>query len=585
MLTVERVVEAVERLRRQGTDDAWCEAKACADGLGRSVWESVSAFANTSGGLLLLGLDEREGFAPVPSFDASGICDRFVEGMGSGGVAGAKLVNPPHYELARVEVDGSCILAAEIAENDFQHKPCYIAARGILGGSYRRLDDKDVRLSPTELYEMQGSRTPSDADRAAVPDASLSDLDDGLLERFLEWRAGSRALRGARTREDKLRRLNILDVRGEVRFCGLLCFGVYPQQFAPGATIDVAVHPGTQKGQVAGVRFTDRIVCEGPLGEMVDQAVCAVMRNLRTASLVVGTGRADVPEIPEEVVREAVANAVVHREYDVAFLGQAVSVDVFRDRIVVTSPGGLWGGKTLDTLADGTSRCRNLMLMQLLRDAPREVGLGATVEGQGTGVGLMIHAMEGAGLPAPRFYAGLDQFAVVLDRPYELAPGTDDTGRPVVVRVPWPQADAPDGGAGPDPRKFYPAGFGESWEQEGARFRLAGTGRAPDGERMLFRPAGGDTVWEVHGTSSAERPPRRTVRPVVDRSYLLVKDGWVLKVLSETDPKGIREIAEEGGKSLSVARRAVRELAEAGRVVPTAPPTSRNRKYLLARAT
>ena len=65
---------------------------------------------------------------------------------------------------------------------------------------------------------------------------------------------------------------------------------------------------------------------------------------------------------------------------------------------------------------------------------------------------------------------------------------------------------------------------------------------------------------------------------------MMTKDGWVLEVLTQRYPDAldIREIAEGAGKSLPTARRAVRELIDAGHVIPTAPQTSRNRKYLLA---
>ncbi|MBK9102948.1 MAG: hypothetical protein IPM90_16120 [Austwickia sp.] len=72
-----------------------------------------------------------------------------------------------------------------------------------------------------------------------------------------------------------------------------------------------------------------------------------------------------------EVLREAIANAVVHREYHELFRGEPVTVDVYPDRVVVANPGGLWGGKTEENLDDGTSRCRNQTLMQLLSECRR----------------------------------------------------------------------------------------------------------------------------------------------------------------------------------------------------------------------
>ena len=72
----------------------------------------------------------------------------------------------------------------------------------------------------------------------------------------------------------------------------------------------------------------DRTVCEGTLGEMISDTVAAVAKNLRRTSTVQGISRIDSLEIPEEVLREAVANAVIHREYGDRFCGQSITVDV-----------------------------------------------------------------------------------------------------------------------------------------------------------------------------------------------------------------------------------------------------------------
>ena len=86
MIDGKELAKVVSRLRAQRTDDAFVEVKACSRGLSADVWETVSAFANTAGGLLLLGLDENDGaFAPAQHFDINRVRDQFVTGMGDGG--------------------------------------------------------------------------------------------------------------------------------------------------------------------------------------------------------------------------------------------------------------------------------------------------------------------------------------------------------------------------------------------------------------------------------------------------------------------------------------------------------------------
>ena len=101
-------------------------------------------------------------------------------------------------------------------------------ARGVQGGSYKRVDDKDIRLSPSELYEMQSVLVPSDADGSLVPEATISDLDGDLVAAVIEGRRrqSPRVLKGAETREQQLDRLNIANREGSVRLAGLLATGL-----------------------------------------------------------------------------------------------------------------------------------------------------------------------------------------------------------------------------------------------------------------------------------------------------------------------------------------------------------------------
>lgn len=115
---------------------------------------------------------------------------------------------------------------------------------------------------------------------------------------------------------------------------------------------------------------------------MIGDAVGAVAKNLRRRSVVDGVGRTDELEIPEVVLRETVANALLHRSYNERFDGEAVAVDIFEDRVEVINPGGLWG-KSKDDLADGRSCCRNATLMRLLSLAPLPDGSGSPAEGSG----------------------------------------------------------------------------------------------------------------------------------------------------------------------------------------------------------
>lgn len=417
-MSSEQLRATVARLRAVGTDDAWVEVKRSGPKLSSDVWETVSAFANTAGGTIILGLSEVDGFVPAKVFDLQANLDAFVMGVGDGGIDNCKLENPPRYTLERHEFEGKSLLVIDIAENEIGSKPCFIRKLGMVSGSYKRVDDKDLRLSPTELYEMQNILKPSIDDREVVPGATPDDLNDDVVDQIIAMARmlNSKAVRGTSDRANIMRRLNITDGGDGVLMAGLLVAGDYPQMFFPKLVVDVATYPDTAKSAPGKPRFIDRRICEGSLSEVMADAMAAIERNLRTYSIVDGVGRHDEQEIPRDVLREAVANALVHREYNAAFTGQAVSVEIYPDRVVIKSPGGLWGGKTIDNLADGDSICRNATLMKLMRFVSLPGEVGSPAEGNGTGIELMLREMASKSLPAPEFEAGIDSFSVTLGR-------------------------------------------------------------------------------------------------------------------------------------------------------------------------
>ena len=202
-----------------GSDDLNVEVKESATTLSRDVWETVSAFANTAGGIIVLGVSERAGFVPVENFETEKVLNQFVSGMGDAGGRG-KLANPPKYTIERVELQGVIVLVITIEELDPSSKPCYVIERGAQGGSYKRIDDKDVPLSSTEVLALAscGRATPSDRDRggrvAGGGRISTEDAVDRTIDRAFSLTP--RAMRGAPDKQTKLERLNILDSQGNV---------------------------------------------------------------------------------------------------------------------------------------------------------------------------------------------------------------------------------------------------------------------------------------------------------------------------------------------------------------------------------
>lgn len=109
-------VDAIlKELRERGDDNAEYEVKECTNELSKDAWETVSAFANTDGGVILLSISEKDGFVPVENFRIDKVCDQFVAGMGDGGTEG-KLTNPPEYHIGRPIYKEKAVLEIRISE-------------------------------------------------------------------------------------------------------------------------------------------------------------------------------------------------------------------------------------------------------------------------------------------------------------------------------------------------------------------------------------------------------------------------------------------------------------------------------------
>lgn len=557
----EELMGIVARLRTQHNDDENVEAKKCEAKLSNDIWESVSAFGNTAGGLILLGLDQENGFTVPPKFDIDKSIEQFVSGMQP---KGGKLTNPPQFDLARVDFEGSQVLAIRIAEVDLGQKPCFITSRGVENGSYKRVADKDMKLSATEIFALQNALVPSPADREIVPEASADDLDEELIKKIIENEKSNhpKALRGVKTFQAQMARLNITDQNGKIRLGGLLATGNYPQQFFPKLVVDVMVHPDIEKSAPTGPRYLDRTVCEGWLGEVIEDAVAATAKNLRRISVIEGTGRKDELEIPEEVLREAIANAVIHREYGPRHVGQSVTVDIYPDRVEVTNPGGLWGGKTLDNMADGISLCRNAALMRLMSAVELPGGTGRPAEGGGGGVPFMIRVMQSRTLTAPEFKADIDSFRVRLGRNGAEIDASREWVSRVTKRV-----------------------LTQHEQTLLLTMKKMGTSTVQELHRSLMIDSD-----EIREAASQFEREGVIARVYTDTYKMLADDSGqhpvpevediLLSVLQTDKALSIQEIAEMMGKTVSSTRYYVRKLVEAGLAVPTASSTSRSRKYL-----
>jgi ATP-dependent DNA helicase RecG len=227
--------------------------------------------------------------------------------------------------------------------------------------------------------------------------ATLEDVNPATVEKFLSYRAeqGRRNMRYTSTNDLLVGLECAVQESDELKptNAGLLMFGYDPQLFIPHSEV-VCIRYADSLG--VG-KYIDRKNLTGNVPELIDKATDFLYLHVRLGGSIKGFKRADLPEYPLEALREAVVNAIIHRDY--SRIGETVRIFIYTDRIEIRSPGLLLPGMSLDDFAQmrTTSRPRNPLLAQLIRDIP------GYMERVGSGVRLMIHEMRGMGLPDPQF--------------------------------------------------------------------------------------------------------------------------------------------------------------------------------------
>lgn len=386
------------------------EAKRAAREMPRDLGESLSAFSNTAGGgVVLLGVDETAGFAILGVEEIDRVTSRVAQ------LCRDELEPPLRPHLSAEDVDGRPVVVVEVPELAPAEKPCFIKSRGLVNGAFIRIGGTNRKLTAYEAAVLMSNRAQPVDDAQPVPVATIQDLDPELVTALLT-RARARRGPAFATADDGtiLRRLGVVTNDGVPTLAGLLALGQFPQQFFPqlDVTFTFFARPDREPAE-DGTRFLDSASVDGPIPRIVDEALRRVRLNMRHRAVIQGAGRIDVSDYPETALREAVANALMHRDYSGTARGTQVRIEMFSDRIQVESPGGLYGPVSTESLEAGeaVSSSRNALLAKLLEDVVGTDG-EAIAENRGSGIATMQRALRDAKLAPPEFDDQVRRFTV-----------------------------------------------------------------------------------------------------------------------------------------------------------------------------
>jgi ATP-dependent DNA helicase RecG len=346
--------------------------------------ESLVALANASGGTVLVGADPRS--AKLRGLkDAAAARDKALEA--------ALLTDPPLITPL-----------PEVVAFEDKHALVITVPPGLphvysLRGKYLiRVGAQNKPLAPGKLRRLIIERGEISFESLTTPGATLDDIDWDKVERYL---ASLEGMGEAATEEALHNRGCLVREDGEYRptNAGILLFGIQPERFVKSSEIIVARYTGREMSD-AFVREDIR----GTLPDQIRRAEAFLVSNMKRGVRLVSLEREEQVEYPTKAVREAIVNAVAHRDYSIR--GDEIRIFMFSDRIEFYSPGRLPGHVTVDNIVQERFS-RNEVIVQVLADM-------GFIERLGYGIDRMIKLMRDYGLPAPRFQETAGGFRVIL---------------------------------------------------------------------------------------------------------------------------------------------------------------------------
>lgn len=318
--------------------------------------------------------------------------------------------NPATPEI--VQLDNKTLVVASIPPNDgtiYQFGGTFLIRRGT----------HTLPMTTSEVKRYMYQQGVLDWESQPVSRASLSDINLEMVKVYREsLQRFTRRLVATITQTD-LEEL-LIKTKCAVRMAdgagiehtyptnaGLILFGLAAREIYNQAEV-ILTHYQDNSGLR---RYSNRKIISGTIPEMIEQTSETLSLWTPVAGEIKGFRRIDEPELPLEALREAVINALVHRDYSIE--GTAVRVFYYSDRVEIYNPGRLMPGLNLEKLREGqaASLPRNPVIASILRDLP-----GGYMERVGSGIRFMIAKMREYGLPDPEFRETDIEFVVTFYR-------------------------------------------------------------------------------------------------------------------------------------------------------------------------
>ena len=357
-----------------------------------AIARTVCAFANTFGGYVVVGAEKQGG-------------DTLVTGVGDVDSAFQKLagivsqIQPkPYYEATEHAIGGKKVIvikvdALPISEICFLKKSVFRRVGSI--------NEEVYGLNLARFLQQRGTLSFEENKSAA----KLEDLSKEKIRLLLEKRGVDSKKHEPISLKTILASLGVANPIGEfyLKNAAILFFAKNVSRFFINSEVRLVKYRGNEKS-IETFESDQRV--SDTLPKLLDKVFKEVKENAGTFARIESAKRIESPMIPDEVLREALTNAVGHRDY---FDPNSILIEVFDDRIEITNPGGLLPGQTLKNFSE-TRKHRNPITYRLLNDSQWGEGLNL-------GVKAMYRVMRQNKLPDPFFEELGGMFRVTLFGP------------------------------------------------------------------------------------------------------------------------------------------------------------------------
>lgn len=360
--------------------------------------KTVVAFSNGSGGRILFGIKDDHQIVGIPDDSLYKIKDAITDST-------YKSCHPTIVpEIYTVTLEDKNVLVVDVQAGD--ECPYFIKSEGLEKGTYIRVSGTSVPAGPDmiKILQLRGRKLAFDVIECPSVPVNESELD-ALCKRLSSYRLP--------ITPEKLESFDVIKKRGR-DYIATNAYALLTSNPFSYVRIQCARFRGNDD-----LVFVDSIDFEEDVVSQIEGAVAFVLKHLNKGSRIESLIREDFYEIPEIAVREAIVNAVVHREYMMD--DSSIFVKVFDDRVEIESPG-LPLGLDIHDVMSGRSKIRN----QALASVFKTMGL---IERYGGGIRRMVNACISAGLSAPEFIEDKDYLVIRFIRPVESKPVNtpDDT--------------------------------------------------------------------------------------------------------------------------------------------------------------